>query len=77
MGREWASRVFYSDNGSTAVEVGIKMAFRKFVVDNDLARLAGGAGDTPFPTLKVNEDENTSVNRYAISLKRAEGLCSL
>lgn len=28
VGQPWASRVFYSDNGSTAMEVGLKMAFR-------------------------------------------------
>ena len=33
-GKDWASRVFYSDNGSTATEVGIKMAFRKYYVDS-------------------------------------------
>lgn len=27
-GRGWASRVFYTDNGSTATEVAIKMGFR-------------------------------------------------
>lgn len=27
-GKGWASRVFYTDNGSTATEVGIKMGFR-------------------------------------------------
>ena len=43
VGKGWASRVFYSDNGSTAIEVGIKMAFRKYIVDNDLAKLAEGA----------------------------------
>jgi dethiobiotin synthetase/adenosylmethionine--8-amino-7-oxononanoate aminotransferase len=35
-GRGWASRVFYSDNGSTATEVGLKMAFRKYYVDAGL-----------------------------------------
>jgi bifunctional dethiobiotin synthetase / adenosylmethionine---8-amino-7-oxononanoate aminotransferase len=29
----WASRVFYSDNGSTAIEVSLKMAFRKRASD--------------------------------------------
>lgn len=29
-GQNWASRVFFSDDGSTAVEVGIKMGFRLF-----------------------------------------------
>lgn len=28
VGEGWASRVFYSDNGSTAMEVGLKMALR-------------------------------------------------
>ena len=27
-GKNWAKRVFYSDNGATAVEIAIKMAFR-------------------------------------------------
>lgn len=33
----WADRVYYSDNGSTAVEIAIKMAFRKFAVDHGYA----------------------------------------
>jgi bifunctional dethiobiotin synthetase / adenosylmethionine---8-amino-7-oxononanoate aminotransferase len=32
-GSGWASRVFYSDNGSTAIEVSLKMAFRKRAAD--------------------------------------------
>ncbi len=32
-GKGWASRVFFSDNGSTALEVALKMAFRKRSVD--------------------------------------------
>ncbi|KAK6159136.1 hypothetical protein DH2020_006450 [Rehmannia glutinosa] len=30
----WASRVYFSDNGSTAVEIALKMAFRKFLSDS-------------------------------------------
>lgn len=32
----WASRVFFSDNGSTAIEIALKMAFRKFSFDHGL-----------------------------------------
>ncbi|KAL3138910.1 hypothetical protein ABBQ32_005731 [Trebouxia sp. C0010 RCD-2024] len=32
-GQGWADRVFFSDNGSTAVEVALKMGMRKFVHD--------------------------------------------
>jgi dethiobiotin synthetase/adenosylmethionine--8-amino-7-oxononanoate aminotransferase len=31
----WASRVYFSDNGSTAIEIALKMAFRKFCVDHN------------------------------------------
>ena len=31
-GRSWATRVFYSDNGSTAMEVAVKMAIRAYYV---------------------------------------------
>ncbi|GLE01124.1 hypothetical protein PINS_up009954 [Pythium insidiosum] len=36
VGRNWASRVYFSDDGSTAVEVGLKMAFRKYLADRGL-----------------------------------------
>jgi dethiobiotin synthetase/adenosylmethionine--8-amino-7-oxononanoate aminotransferase len=36
VGRGWASRAFFTDNGSTAVEVALKMAFRKYAVDHDM-----------------------------------------
>jgi len=32
----WASRVYFSDNGSTAIEIALKMAFRKFSVEHGL-----------------------------------------
>lgn len=36
VGKGWASRVYFSDDGSTAVEVALKMAFRKYVLDHEL-----------------------------------------
>lgn len=32
----WASRVYFSDNGSTAIEIAIKMAFRKYSFDHGI-----------------------------------------
>ena len=31
-GRSWGTRVFYSDNGSTAMEIAVKMAIRAYYV---------------------------------------------
>eukprot|EP01025_Chloroclados_australasicus_P029554 TRINITY_DN29549_c0_g2_i3.p1 TRINITY_DN29549_c0_g2~~TRINITY_DN29549_c0_g2_i3.p1 ORF type:complete len:756 (-),score=91.00 TRINITY_DN29549_c0_g2_i3:381-2408(-) len=36
VGKNWATRVFFSDNGSTAVEVALKMAFRKYSYDRGI-----------------------------------------
>nr|GEW51837.1 bifunctional dethiobiotin synthetase/7,8-diamino-pelargonic acid aminotransferase, mitochondrial isoform X2 [Tanacetum cinerariifolium] len=33
---EWAYRAYFSDSGSTTIEIALKMAFRKFLVDNEL-----------------------------------------
>ncbi|XP_056176987.1 bifunctional dethiobiotin synthetase/7,8-diamino-pelargonic acid aminotransferase, mitochondrial isoform X2 [Syzygium oleosum] len=33
VGEGWASRVYFSDNGSTAIEIALKMAFRVFSAD--------------------------------------------
>ncbi|XP_042440552.1 bifunctional dethiobiotin synthetase/7,8-diamino-pelargonic acid aminotransferase, mitochondrial-like [Zingiber officinale] len=34
VGKGWASRTYFSDNGSTAVEIALKMAFRKYMLDH-------------------------------------------
>lgn len=41
VGKSWASRVFFSDDGSTGMEVGLKMAIRSFA-DRNLASLKVG-----------------------------------
>lgn len=43
-GRDWASKVFFTDDGSTAMEVAIKMGMKKYVTDreaNGLSDLEG------------------------------------
>lgn len=35
VGKGWASRTYFSDNGSTAIEIALKMAFRKFLFDHE------------------------------------------
>ena len=41
-GRAWASRVFYSDNGSTGMEVALKMALRAYIKKYPAKGDAGG-----------------------------------
>lgn len=48
VGKGWAERVFFSDNGSTAIEVALKMALRKRAVD-----LYGQVDDFPWQDMKV------------------------
>ncbi|KAK1290895.1 hypothetical protein QJS10_CPB18g00222 [Acorus calamus] len=38
VGKGWASRTFFSDNGSTAIEIALKMAFRKFSLDHGILK---------------------------------------
>ena len=35
-GHEWANRVFFSDDGSTAMEIAVKMGMKKFCVDRNI-----------------------------------------
>ncbi|KAK9827392.1 hypothetical protein WJX81_006165 [Elliptochloris bilobata] len=46
-GAGWAARVFFSDDGSTAVEVALKMAFRKFLADHAEVAAALSCKDAP------------------------------
>lgn len=54
VGKGWASRVYFSDNGSTAVEIALKMAFRKFLSDHKvLLDLVSSDGNERCVDLKV------------------------
>ncbi|XP_059637217.1 bifunctional dethiobiotin synthetase/7,8-diamino-pelargonic acid aminotransferase, mitochondrial [Cornus florida] len=54
VGKGWASRTFFSDNGSTAIEIALKMAFRKFLFDHGiLADLLHSKTDEKCVELKV------------------------
>lgn len=51
----WASRAYFSDNGSTAVEIALKMAFRKFLSDHEvLLDLVSSDGNGGCMDLKVS-----------------------
>ncbi|KAF8656873.1 hypothetical protein AX16_002419 [Volvariella volvacea WC 439] len=43
-GRGWANRVFYSDDGSTAMEVALKMALRYFTINGGVSGNGGELG---------------------------------
>ncbi|KAF3561268.1 hypothetical protein DY000_02017672 [Brassica cretica] len=54
VGKGWASRVYFSDNGSTAIEIALKMAFRKFCVDHEtLLSLSEDAEEKKHVDVKV------------------------
>lgn len=40
----WATRAYFSDNGSTAIEIALKMAFRKFSFDHGILSEDNTAG---------------------------------
>jgi dethiobiotin synthetase/adenosylmethionine--8-amino-7-oxononanoate aminotransferase len=40
----WATRAYFSDNGSTAIEIALKMAFRKFSFDHGILSEDNAAG---------------------------------
>ncbi|XP_068652634.1 bifunctional dethiobiotin synthetase/7,8-diamino-pelargonic acid aminotransferase, mitochondrial [Aristolochia californica] len=54
VGRGWASRTFFSDNGSTSIEIALKMAFRKFSADHGIYMdSVGGKSEKRCPEFKV------------------------
>ncbi|KAG7021738.1 Bifunctional dethiobiotin synthetase/7,8-diamino-pelargonic acid aminotransferase, mitochondrial, partial [Cucurbita argyrosperma subsp. argyrosperma] len=53
VGKGWASRVYFSDNGSTAIEIALKMAFRKFSFDHGIHDAQECNAEAPRPELMV------------------------
>ncbi|CAN7110360.1 unnamed protein product [Brassica rapa subsp. narinosa] len=54
VGKGWASRVYFSDNGSTAIKIALKMAFRKFCVDHEtLLEFSEGRDEKKHIVVKV------------------------
>ncbi|KAG6532160.1 hypothetical protein ZIOFF_005998 [Zingiber officinale] len=68
VGKGWASRTYFSDNGSTAVEIALKMAFRKYMLDHcinaDFHKISSLEGCVD---LKTNEYVDT-LNDSAFSI---------
>uniref|UniRef100_A0A0D3GXX9 Adenosylmethionine-8-amino-7-oxononanoate aminotransferase n=1 Tax=Oryza barthii TaxID=65489 RepID=A0A0D3GXX9_9ORYZ len=58
VGKDWASRVYFSDNGSTAIEIALKMAFRKYACDHgiivDSEKDIRSEGSVHFKVLALN-----------------------
>lgn len=53
VGKGWATRAYFSDNGSTAVEIALKMAFRKFSFDHGI-HLDSSHGHITIKVLALN-----------------------
>ncbi|XP_058755047.1 bifunctional dethiobiotin synthetase/7,8-diamino-pelargonic acid aminotransferase, mitochondrial [Vicia villosa] len=60
VGKGWASRVFFSDNGSTAIEIALKMAFRKFSLEHGL-----------IPDSHENATDEKSTELMVLALQRS------
>ncbi|KAK8515581.1 hypothetical protein V6N12_075615 [Hibiscus sabdariffa] len=58
VGKGWATRVYFSDNGSTAIEIALKMAFRKFSSDHGI-----------FPELLKNNPADSCHELMVLALK--------
>ncbi|KAL4340396.1 hypothetical protein GQ457_08G002330 [Hibiscus cannabinus] len=58
VGKGWATRVYFSDNGSTAIEIALKMAFRKFSSDHVI-----------FPELLKNSPADSCQELMVLALK--------
>lgn len=57
VGKGWASRVYFSDNGSTAIEIALKMAFRKYSSDHGINQDSNkdlNRGSVEFKVLALN-----------------------
>ncbi|KAF0688603.1 Aste57867_19776 [Aphanomyces stellatus] len=67
VGRGWASRVFFSDDGSTAVEIAIKMAFRKFAVDHCIDFQFDGITQTPVVLAQTNCYHGDTLGAMAVA----------
>ena len=78
VGGDWATRAFFTDNGSTAVEVALKMAFRKYAVDNGLWYLQktgeaeeNSSNSSSSDSISVDDDASSSVEFIVLGLEEA------
>lgn len=62
--------MYYSDNGSTAVEIALKMAFRKFLSNHEMLPENVSSDDGNYRDLKVSPTTNntSSVHKSMLTL---------